>query len=293
MSGINPSSADLENLRDGYPALARWIGRDPDGETLVFRRFRRLGARNLLHLQDQLIQLEQEIYDFDENARRSSNLDSRQALRRWETLMQLAANSTSAERAHLDKLAELSAKLAEYEEALIRHSQIAALSGPSNRVLSTYRDYIEGNAWKCPYLPAVPIISGKAKAMLHEADDLVALRKAPDDDVLSRMLQEHWSFQSRKAADPLDRTAIYKGRHITRIVSAISVLSAALLLVVAIITLYTATNPITKLCLVVAYTFIFALSITLMTNARKAEVFSAAAAYAAVLVVFISGNLGH
>lgn len=114
MTIIAPSSLDLENLRDGYPALASWIGRDPDGETLVFRRFRRLSARNILHLQSQLIQLEQEIDDLDEKARKSVDLDSRQALRRWETFTQLAGNPTSPEKRHLDKIAEFSVKITEY-----------------------------------------------------------------------------------------------------------------------------------------------------------------------------------
>jgi hypothetical protein len=34
------------------------------------------------------------------------------------------------------------------------------------------------------------------------------------------------------------------------------------------------------------------MSVALCTNARKAEVFAATAAYAAVLVVFVSGDLG-
>ncbi|KAJ5965584.1 hypothetical protein N7481_012298 [Penicillium waksmanii] len=245
---LNLNCAELGNVRDGYPTLASWIGRDPDGETLVFRRFRRLSARNLLHLQSGLIQLEQEIDELDEEARR--------------------------------------------KEGLLRQSQIAQLSGPSERVLSTYRDYIEGNAWKGTYLPSIPIISGRAKDMLEEADDLVALRKPADEDMISKFLQDHWAFQSHKGTDPLDRTTIHKGRHIMRIFSMISILFAAMLLVAAIISLYVVDNPTTKLELVVAFTFIFALSIELLINARRAEIFGAAAAYAAVLVVFISGNLG-
>ncbi|KAJ5588264.1 hypothetical protein N7537_010942 [Penicillium hordei] len=75
-------SAGLGNVCDGYPALAGWIGRDPDGETLVFRRFRKLSARNVLHLQTRFIQLEQKIEEFDDEVRGSTDLDARQASRR-------------------------------------------------------------------------------------------------------------------------------------------------------------------------------------------------------------------
>ncbi|KAJ5286835.1 hypothetical protein N7478_002521 [Penicillium angulare] len=279
----NLNRVELGQVRDGYPALASWIGRDPDGETLVFRRFRRLSARNLLHLQSGLIQLEQEIDELDEEARKSSDLESRQASRRWETLIQLGADSTRLEKKRLEKAAELSSKMKEYEEALLRQSQISELSGPGDRVLSTYRDYIEGNAWKSAYLPSVPIISGNAKDMLKEADDLVSLKKVDDEDILSKFLQDHWVFQRHKGSDPLDQTTIYKGQHITRIVAAMSILFSAVLLVVAIISLYVIDNPTTKLGLVVAYTFIFALSIALLTSAKRAEIFGAAAAYAATV----------
>ncbi|KAJ5847821.1 hypothetical protein N7455_011778 [Penicillium solitum] len=290
-AALKTNGIELGDVRDGYPALAAWIGRDPDGETLVFRRFRRLSARNLLHLQSQLIQLELEIDELDRKAR-CTDLDARQASRRWETLTQLAADPQRPEKERLDKVNELSLKIKEYEEALLRQSRIAELAGPSNRVLSAYREYIQGGGWKGPSLPPAPIIGGRAKDMLEEADDLVALRK-PEEDVLSTLLQDHWPLKTHKAIDPLDYTTIYKGQHIINIVAAISMLSAAILLVAAIVSLYVVRDPATKLGLVVGYTFLFALSIALLTNARRAEVYGAAAAYAAVLVVFISGNLGE
>jgi hypothetical protein len=45
--------------------------------------------------------------------------------------------------------------------------------------------------------------------------------------------------------------------------------------------------------LLTVFTLLFAGSIGLLTNARRAEVFAATAAYAAVLVVFVSGDLGE
>lgn len=128
--------------------------------------------------------------------------------------------------------------------------------------------------------------------MLREADDLVALRKPADEDILSKLLQHHCAFQTRKTTDSLDRTTIYQGQHIAQIVAAISILFAAVLLVVAITSLYIVNDPTTKLGLVVAYTFVFAVSIAILTNAKKVELYGAAAAYAAVLVVFISGTIG-
>jgi len=113
-----PKQHDVElgHIRDGYPALAAWIGRDPDNETFVFRKFDRLSARNLLHLQCQLIQPEDEIDKLDDEARKSSDLDARQASRRWETLKELAKNPARPEEARLAKADELAVKIREYRE---------------------------------------------------------------------------------------------------------------------------------------------------------------------------------
>lgn len=46
-----------------------------------------------------------------------------------------------------------------------------------------------------------------------------------------------------------------------------------------------------KLGLIAGYTVAFAMTIGLVTSAKRAEIFAASAAYAAVLVVFVSGNL--
>lgn len=67
---------------------------------------------------------------------------------------------------------------------------------------------------------------------------------------------------------------------------------AAILLIGAILSLHIVTSSKTKLGLVAMYTLLFALSVALLTNARRAEVFAATAAYAAVLVVFMSRDLG-
>ena len=150
---------------------------------------------------------------------------------------------------------------------------------------------MEEGSWKDPSSPSVRLISGKAKDMLDEADDLVSLKHRTDEDFLTKSLQDHWAFQSRRTKDPLDCTTVYKENHVKRVVSVISIISAASLLIVAIVSLYVVKTPATKLGLAVLYTFVFALSVALLTSARRAEVYSAAAAYAAVLVVFVSGNL--
>jgi len=53
---------DPERL-DGFPTLANFIAEDNDAQ--IYRRFTRLGARNLLYLQSIVIGLEKKLGDFD------------------------------------------------------------------------------------------------------------------------------------------------------------------------------------------------------------------------------------
>jgi hypothetical protein len=71
----------------------------------------------------------------------------------------------------------------------------------------------------------------------------------------------------------------------------VNILLATVLLFGAIFNLYFVRESQKRLGLVAGYTIAFAVCVGLLTNARRPEIFGACAAYAAVLVVFVSGNL--
>jgi hypothetical protein len=104
----------LGHLRDGYPSLAAWIARDPDNEAFVFRRFDKLGARCMLHLQAKLIDLERKIDRQDEQARRSADREARMSSRSWEALMEHATDMNRKEKDRVETLEQLSVVLKEY-----------------------------------------------------------------------------------------------------------------------------------------------------------------------------------
>ena len=72
----------------------------------------------------------------------------------------------------------------------------------------------------------------------------------------------------------------------------LNVVLAAAFLFGAVYNLYYVDKDQIKLGLIAGYTIAFALTISLVTNAKRSEIFGACAAYAAVLVVFVSGDLG-
>jgi hypothetical protein len=83
-----------------------------------------------------------------------------------------------------------------------------------------------------------------------------------------------------------------KEQHILWTVGAINTVAAAVLLIGAIVALHFTNRAGARLGLIAAFTALFALSVMVLTNAKRAEIFAATAAYAAVLVVFVSGDLG-
>jgi predicted branched-subunit amino acid permease len=72
----------------------------------------------------------------------------------------------------------------------------------------------------------------------------------------------------------------------------LNMIFAAALLIGAVVNLYLVTKPTAKLGLMVWYTILFVSIVAHCTNARRPEIFAAAAVHAAVLVVFVSGDLG-
>ena len=79
---------------------------------------------------------------------------------------------------------------------------------------------------------------------------------------------------------------------IDRVVSVLSVILVAALLVGAIVALDFAHGKRARLVILAMFTVAFAAVVGLLTNARRAEVFGATAAFVAVLVVYVSGSLG-
>ncbi|KAE8823021.1 hypothetical protein P3342_013584 [Pyrenophora teres f. teres] len=295
------SKIELGMLRDGYPALSDWISRDPDDEALVFRKFGRLAARNILHLQCNMIQLEKDIDQLDERIRQSADIDTVRSLKRWETLMERACVVDSLESQLVAKLTQLQHLLKEYYDILTLRAQIARLHRPSDRLVDAYRYFLKGSGIKDLNGSPMDLLSGRAKDFLSGASgpsnlpdqsDLVALEKPPDYDFLSRTLRDYWFSKKKPSDERPDDTLLYEDKNIVRFVAVLSMLLAATLLVGAVVSLYFVENEKVKLALIAIYTALFAASVKSCTDAKRAEVFAATAAYAAVLVVFVSGDLG-
>ena len=102
-----------EARRDGYPAVAAWMARDPDNETFIYRKFDKLSARNLLNLQSELIYLEWKLENLDNETWTSGDQVLKQSARKWETFVKNAA-VREEEKRRMELNIEIKIKLREY-----------------------------------------------------------------------------------------------------------------------------------------------------------------------------------
>ena len=93
---------------DGFPSLAAFIASDRDRSSVIFKKFNRLAARNLLILQSELAELESKLDAYDQEDQRSR--ETLQCLRNWEDYK--AMNGIDSDRMKL--LAQIKTTLKEY-----------------------------------------------------------------------------------------------------------------------------------------------------------------------------------
>ena len=96
------------------------------------------------------------------------------------------------------------------------------------------------------------------------------------------------SLLQSKTTKISDDTEHIKESHVSQVAALISIIIAAILLLGAIVSLRLIKQEDAQLGAIAMFTIFFAGSVGILTNARRAEIFASTAAYAAVLVVFIS-----
>ena len=297
--------ADLEAMKGkqvelvGYASVANFIASDKEHSTSIYRRYKQLAARNMLYLQSELriLELRQEELDREDAGGKIDDLDMAMDL---EVLAERALkpdDHKAKERVKLSK--EISEKLKEYEETLLRNAAVLQLRQPTKQVYNAFQSEFNNNG-KSQEL-RFPKLAGTSSDLYEEdhADDLITLCPSPpDEDRLTIWLRHHFPtlfMRRRQKAGQEGRSfaASLSEKRLQIFVAMINVVLAAAMLFGAIYNLYYVSSNKTKLGLISGYTIAFALCVGMLTNSRRSEIFGACAAYAAVLVVFVSGNLGN
>ncbi|KAH7383516.1 hypothetical protein BKA64DRAFT_682495 [Cadophora sp. MPI-SDFR-AT-0126] len=300
---------------EGFPSLAHFISKDADAA--IFRGFSELGTRNLLYLQSNLHELEVRVAkldqeDFNNRHRIDGLVNSARSYRglknaaggsEGETIQRVARvggniraeipnpDRESYYRRRLDLHLKIKDAMREYREALIQEQQVRSFKPPPKRSLLAFQHFLlrkDGN-----------ILLGDDETLFGDLEnpiDLVSLNPS-EDDRLNRLLRYTcgYCFHDKKRKPYPDLDIFYysdRAIHLTGYIVA-TVLSGILLVCAMLcLSLVYARSWGIRLGMVAMFTSLFAIVVGLLTNARRAELFGSTAAYAAVLVVYVSGNLG-
>lgn len=282
----------LNEYCSGYGKVAAIENLDPD--FTIYRKFGWLRHYSLLHLQDELAALQDELVDFDKWEFRDG--DPKQLVSR-----RLDYERPNSRRKEI--IASVHSKLKEYDEALLRTKQIQAIKRPSLRSQRNVHNLIHNTE---------SLVYDEAE-WIREGTDLAALGCAADRGWLNTFLENTLNTISRTATRTLFRTheqEIKSGDEALHLVSldrldnvlrAIVTILAAVLLLVPVFVLFKL-QPTNKseierksnyqILTIFIFTLVFSASCSIFTQAKKQEVFTATAAYSAVLVVFL-GNTSN
>ncbi|KLP06711.1 uncharacterized protein LW94_13349 [Fusarium fujikuroi] len=254
----------IDEFPRGYPSLSAFLS--GDREFTMFRSFTRLHARVLLHKQDELAELEQRLDQLDQ---KDSKVDSYR-------LLTNRHSSGDTERRAL--LSEIEGKLNDFKRPEPEESQIKSV-----------RNWVDGKR---------PVVYSET-TFLNDWSDLKRARHTVEKGGLENLLASYSSWPSLRGIyeffSLLDTSArsddpkvkLIKASRLVAVSRALTTVLAVTTLVVPIGVLYSVHPVPMRLCIIAAFTCIFSSALCWLTSSRNYEIFSATAAYCAVMVVFV------
>lgn len=312
----------------GYQALGDVMGSHP--EAAIFRRFRNAGALDLLYRQaelqhlfarwakiserDKAAQANQPQADFDlqfhllQNSVDPTNTSEVEQWLLWckisdklDHYCELITSHTSCKVMTTDRPTD---------EKLLRFQKVCSLASVDKYQLHDLRMYLDEQceATGDAFLP------GRERRVWNATgseQDLTAISQPEDTDAVTKLIRgrgaDFWhtfrghdmSHQimevSRLIDDSRPRAVKFKKYPDDKVARGSMVVYALVttsFVVFAVMTLSRRTSSVVKNLLIFLHNALFTGTLALLTPVRPVELFAAAAAYAAVLVVFSSGSVG-
>ncbi|KAK0627629.1 hypothetical protein B0T14DRAFT_563413 [Immersiella caudata] len=293
MEDIEMASEPPDFVPQGYDGLGQLMGEIP--ETAIFRRFGALSAEDLLYQQAELVELEEALREYQGEDKSSSHRDRQRYRLNWEKLKAsgdcgvLEGNDSS----QLRTVLEIREKLKNYHEALLRHRSVLNLGNPTLPAVEAVSEwmkrtdmgnvYLEGpdrHIWAKPNLEDLTCLAPPSPERALRSSFILQANKLYNG-IIGRHIHQ-------SASQPyLGQTIHYTSRSAHLILKTIATVLACLLPISGIAVLYTINSMPARLGAVAGFTALFSMSMALLTSASIQQVFSATAAFAAVLVVFV------
>jgi len=276
----------------GYPQIIRLMSQHE--ELAILRKFNNLSLQNLLYMQAELMHLEEKYNIL--SVKDGENPSRSHRSRDWWSLTQPDDDGNCEQ---WETVLEIRSKLGKYYDQLYKHIFLSSVPKPDSYDLQFFRDWLEG-----PKMGNFPLRGPDRNAWSENYEsDLVAIRRRETGDPFSKWFintvipQFHRivGHRIKKPIDPESQSDItqYSDKRLLSIISVISIVLACVIPISSIIILYFVSSMPARLAILAIFTACFALCLSLVTQARKVEIFAATSAFAAVIVVFLSGNGGQ
>ena len=204
-------------------------------------------------------------------------LKIRSVLKEYSRLPQLVSRSSST---HLM-----------LDKALQAQAWLQSLENPPKHVPETVRKVLRWNVNLRSSISEVDVEYLDSKY----SRDMISLTPGPNRETFSRFLIDKlsWVLLSSEARQELRQTGftVLSDNRVRRTTRVVAVVLASILPVLSIVILYYVHSSNIRIGLIIVFSTLFSGVVALVSDARNVEIMAATAAYAAVLVVFVSGNL--
>ncbi|TGJ86842.1 hypothetical protein E0Z10_g1880 [Xylaria hypoxylon] len=274
----------------GYVRLAEHFSRNP--QLAILRRFGTLANENLLYYNAELSELEQHLKCVQGQDSQSDDQSRKQYALSWTSLSRSSLERPDCpQREQYELIMKLRKLMSEYHQALYFHREVLALRSPHKKMLGDLREWM-----RRPTLGHVTILSWDWRTWeVYDGDDLITFENSTMDRFTSLVTYTIVDVYHNLIGRYIHRaahghTVTYTHRSIARFTQAFTVLIACTLPVAAIVILYIVENTATRLGIIAILTGLFSTSMSLLTMASLQEIFSATAAFAAVLVFFLGST---
>ncbi|KAI4623087.1 hypothetical protein J4E83_004477 [Alternaria metachromatica] len=223
------------------------------------------------------------------------NGDGARLMSRKDDLQQARREETQSVREGL--ISTIQHKLVTYDDILAKARDLNAFQRPSNRDYHSFRTWF----WNVKPLNYEP-----EEDFIKRREDLVSLRHGREwsgfDGLVETCIRKMHGpltqklFATKELREKTDDKCLYyySQSRIEKLVGLIITLIIFILLVLPVVAMYKLTSvgdrnsTFDAVGILVVFTLLFSAAMSLLTKAKRHELFAASAAYCAVLVVFIS-----
>lgn len=277
------SENSLSRKMEGYAKLSSVIS--TDSETAIYRKFGALNAQNLLYYQAELLDLEDDLNDIASKDRNSQDSEKREFAYNWAVL----SHAADGKDLQLKKFMKIRKTLKEYNSCLIQQAMIAKLEPPSSYALTMLQRWLDHPSYGNEFLCGLERNAWDEKYK-HDLVSMPNPDTQANKDLLSSLflgsLQEHYHmligrhYKKEIPGDAAGNNPMirYKNSNLLRIADVLSTIISSALPIAAIITLNFIDRMIIRLVAIALFTMTVSLILTIVTNARRVEIFAATAA---------------